>query len=73
MWTRQRTLIGGQTAPDDWTVLRDGRAVGRVMQVFSPVNENRAAWAWFAWCHPASDGRCNTLGEALEQVRQAVG
>jgi hypothetical protein len=38
------TLIGGQTAPDDLTVMCDGVMVGRLMKV--PKSFGRSTWDW---------------------------
>lgn len=72
MWTRRRTVIGGQTAPDDWNVLCHGRKCGRVMRVTLTNSDTPAAWQWSAWCYPTANGRCDTMEAALECVRQAV-
>ncbi len=72
MWTRKPCVIGGQAAPDDWLVLWCGQDCGRVHLTYSPINAQRAVWAWTAWCDPAADGRCDTLAEGCDLVRRSV-
>lgn len=70
MWTRRPTLIGGQTAPDDVTVLRHAQAVGRVTR--SVAIRGAAPYAWMTWTYPADSGRAQSLDEALDQLRAAI-
>lgn len=70
MWTRRPTLIGGQTAPDDVTVLRHDQAVGRVTR--SVAIQGAAPYAWMTWTYPADNGRAQSLDDALDQLRAAI-
>ena len=72
MWTRKKTLIGGQTADNDWIVRWRGRDCGRVMRVHSPGSETKLTWSWSAWSYPSGYGRCDTLAEGLDHVRCTV-
>jgi len=69
MWTRRLTIIGGRTEPDDYTILRNGQAVGRVHR--SPATGVQA-FAWFTWTRPAARGYADTLEDALHMVREAI-
>lgn len=71
MWTRKATVIGGEVLSDDWTVRLDGQDVGRVRLDPHPYND-AAKWMWASWKLPASQGRADTMEEALEAVRGAV-
>lgn len=70
MWTRRPTLIGGQTAPDDFTVLRRDQPVGRVTRAVAIPGAT--PFAWMTWTYPADNGRAQTLDEALDQLRCAI-
>lgn len=70
MWTRKRTVIGGQTAPDDWAVFRRGQAVGRVYRGNHPHID--AQWRWATRTYPCDSGRALTLDQALDQMRAAI-
>lgn len=72
MWTRKRTLIGGRSAPEDWTVFCGKQACGRVQVIHSPATASRMIWAWSAWCYPAANGSCTNLEEGCALVREAV-
>lgn len=72
MWTRKLTLIGGKTALDDWLILCQGEACGRVYLTLSPVTAQRTIWAWAAWSYPGGNGRCDTLDEACDLVRAKI-
>ena len=69
-WSRRPTLIGGRTAPDDWSVLRDGVAVGRVHP--RPYMVDGPKLTWSTWTLPSQSGSAETLEDALEAIRQAV-
>ena len=71
-FTLKRTLIGGQTSPDDWSVLLSGQAVGRI----HPVIGNPTAvdqWQWFVTLPLASPGHGSapTTDEAKTRWREA--
>lgn len=70
MWTRKLTVIGGQTREDDWIVLRHRQIVGRLHP--APSMPHVQPWQWFVFTYPGANGRCDTMDEALEAIRQAV-
>lgn len=70
-WTRRPTIIGGQVAPDDWIVLRDGVALGRVYR--RPYIPGTPAFWWGSWTHPPQQGHVETMDAALEMCRRAIG
>lgn len=70
IWTRRRTVIGGQVCPDDWTVRLDGRDVGRVLLGYG--SRGGREWIWASWGRTPENGRVETLEEALECVRRSV-
>jgi hypothetical protein len=72
MWTRKPTLIGGKTAPDDWLVLCQGQACGRVYLTHSAVSEARTRMEWSALSYPGGHGPCETLEEGCHQVRDRI-
>ncbi|MBR0712723.1 hypothetical protein [Bradyrhizobium liaoningense] len=43
MLTLRPCRIGGQTAPDDYSILDDGELIGRIRKATERV---RAAWVW---------------------------
>ena len=67
-WTRKRTWPDDDDAPDDWTVLRDGLVVGRVLWDRS---QNRSEkWLWAVLTLPTHQGHTETMEEGLEKVRR---
>lgn len=70
-WTRTPTVIAGQTRPDDWIILRDGVALGRVYR--SPPMAGVPPFWWGSWTHPPQQGHVETLDEAFEACRRAIG
>ncbi|GEM_PF-1589789 len=70
MWTKRRTLFDGGTAPEDWTVYRNGQPVGRVCRVHphSPVSLIR----WAAWVDPCGNGIVEDHGAALDALRRCI-
>lgn len=71
-WTRKKTRIGNQTAPNDWTIYANGFPCGRVHPVPSPLVNMRDIWFWSCWCNPSASGRTDSFEQALEQIRVAV-
>jgi hypothetical protein len=67
MWTHRATVIGGQTAPGDRQVLRDGVPVGRVY--FGSNYIPPMQWRWFCG---SQHGSAETMADALECVRRAA-
>ena len=70
-WTRRPTVINGQAAPNDWIILRDGVALGRVYQ--APYIPGTPAFWWGSWTHPPQQGRVETMAAALQACRTAIG
>ncbi len=70
MWTRRMTMIGGQTAPDDWTILRRGQVVGRVHRGRLVNGAIRIHWS--TMLYPCDRGWCDTVEGAQEQLRAAI-
>lgn len=64
MWNHRATVIGGQTAQGDRTVLRDGVNVGRVYFAENYVPPTQ--WRWFCG---SAHGVAETMEAALEAVR----
>lgn len=62
-------MIGGFSALDDWTVLRDRREVGRVF-LRRPIGAEEY-WQWHANEFYAM-GHAATLEEGLECLRSAI-
>jgi hypothetical protein len=60
--TLRKTVIGGETAEGDFTVIHDGRQIGRIRGTFDHV-ANTPMWSWnitvplpmAAWCHGSAD------------------
>lgn len=71
MWTRKRTVIGGQVCPDDWVVYRDCRYVGRVYRTII-TNPRRDVWSWSKTYGYGRQGYSETLEEALEALRETI-
>ena len=69
-WTRRRTYIGGDFAPDDWTTKLDGQDVGRVY--LGHRGMVGGPWKWVTWVQPVAKGEAETLEEALSAVKEAV-
>lgn len=70
MWTRKRTVIGGQTKDGDWTILRHKQPVGRLLP--SPVIQGVQPWQWSTLTYPGAHGRADTMEQALEALRTAI-
>ena len=52
---------------------RDGKRVGRVMQVRLGMSAgSELVWRWSTWNYPATHGYAPTLESALARVRQGV-
>jgi hypothetical protein len=46
VFSLKRTVIGGQTSPDEWSVMLNGETVGRILpRVGNPPGTDR--WQWF--------------------------
>lgn len=71
MWTRKLTFP--DDAPDDWTILKDGKEVGRVYYSAPQASSGRDAWFWSVIVLPTASGWAATRDEALEGVRAWVG
>ena len=70
MWTRKRTIIGGEACKDDWQVLYAGKPVARAYLGWRS-NPTRQVWHWAvnASTLTGSQGMQDTLEEALEAIR----
>jgi len=71
-FTRRPCVIGGEVAPDDWSILFDGVLVGRVrMEANAPAwIDDR--WQWATILVPAQSGRSPSLGAALSAIKASV-
>lgn len=70
MWTRKLTVIGGQTAPNDWAILRNRQVVGRVYM--GALQHGELHWHWSTSVYPSDWGRTKTMEEALDRLRAAI-
>lgn len=70
-WSRRPSVISGHSAPDDWIILRDGVALGRVYR--PPFIPGVPVFWWGTWTHPPEQGRVETMDAALEACRRAIG
>lgn len=70
MWTRKRTVIGGKTAEDDWTILRNTQAVGRIHR--APDIPGLLPIQWSTFTYPGDRGRADTLDQGLTDLRTAI-
>jgi hypothetical protein len=70
MWTMRPCVIGGQTAPGDFVVLRRGQEVGRVVP--APHIPGTLPYDWSTWTYPADNGKANDIEDALSQLRTAI-
>jgi hypothetical protein len=73
-FTRRHCIIGGQSAPDDWSILRDGQLIGRVLlQDHMPVDApDRWRWSLFSPpAYPGASGLARSMEDALEAVKAA--
>ncbi len=70
MWTRRPCIIGGQTAPDDFTIYRHKQAVGRVCRAVALPGTR--PFHWMTWTHPCANGRAETFDQALHELREAI-
>ena len=70
MWTRRPTIIGGQTAAGDLTILRHDQEVGRVFP--STAIAGTSPYQWSTWTYPCDNGRADSLSDALHQLREAI-
>lgn len=70
MWTRKRTIIGGQACPDDWLILYAGIPVARTFLGWRS-NPTQEVWHWAVNAQhlTGSQGMRDTLEEALEAIR----
>lgn len=71
MWTRKRTVIGGQVCEDDWCIYWDGRSVGRVFKYYL-TNPLREVWSWSKLYGRQAGGYVATLEEGLETLRETI-
>jgi hypothetical protein len=69
-WTRRRTVLNGETIPDDWIVHLDGVPVGRIYFAIQLTAPRR--WWWGSWAQPCRSGTDETLDAALESLRTCV-
>jgi hypothetical protein len=68
------TIIGGETSPNDFTVIVEGRRVGRIRQAEERIGHN-PGWDWSinpplpipTWCVGSED----TLDQAKAAFREA--
>lgn len=70
MWTHKLTVIGGQTQEGDYTVLRAGQAVGRILP--TPFIAHSQGWEWATLTLPSDNGRADSQQDALDALRAAV-
>lgn len=70
MWTRRPTVIGGQTAPDDFVIQRGGQSVGRVCRAVALPGTR--PFHWMTWTYPSANGRSETFDQALHELREAI-
>lgn len=71
----RKTLIGGETAPDDWQVIWDGLPIGRILKQ-PGVPAGRPNWSWgVAFPHLPQQawqrGLCSDLEECKRRFRVA--
>lgn len=72
--TLRKTLIGGETAEGDFTVIHDGRQIVRIRGTFDHVS-NKPMWSWnitvplpmAAWSHGSAD----SMDAAKDAFREA--
>lgn len=70
----RRTIIGGETAPDDYAVIWDELAIGRIFKAVAVGGQD--AWSWSCFLsnvpQPSSHrGRASSLEAAKVQFRAA--
>lgn len=70
-WSRRPTVINGETAQDDYVIIRDGIALGRVHR--APFVQGAPAFTWASWTIPAQQGTADTLDNAAEACRAEIG
>lgn len=70
MWKRRLTVIGGQTAPGDWTVYRGRQCVGRIQPAIGAVD--LPAYEWSTGTDPGFRGRADTIEQAQVDLRAAI-
>jgi hypothetical protein len=70
----RRTVIGGQTAPDDWQVIWDGLPIGRILKQRGMPAGN-PNWSWSIILHRPQQswqrGICSDLEECKRRFRVA--
>lgn len=66
LWTRKRTF---EPEHEDWTVLRDGLVVGRVLWDVTQHPRRAAVWRWAVITVPSRTGYVETMAAALAQVK----
>jgi hypothetical protein len=62
-YTLRKTLIGGETKPNDYEVMHEGRSVGRIREAGERIG-HAPGWDWTitiplplpAWGHGSEDG-----------------
>lgn len=69
-WTRKLTFPDDRDGDKDWTVLRDGFVVGRVVWDRSQVG--RPHWRWSVITMPSRSGWAETMEAALAQVKASA-
>lgn len=72
--TLRKTLIGDETAPDDFVVIWDGIEIGRIFRQSGAPAHGGETWWWGITLHrpplPAPiEGKCRDLNEAKHQFR----
>jgi hypothetical protein len=70
MWTMRPCVIGRETAPGDYVVLRGRQAVGRVVP--APHIPGAKRYDWSTWTYPSDNGQADGLEDALAQLRAAI-
>jgi hypothetical protein len=74
MLTLRPTRIAGETAPDDWSVLCDGRVIGRMMRQIVGA-QSSTPWGWSITVPlptiPGSQGGAESLEGAKAAFRIA--
>lgn len=69
--TLRRTIIAGDTLPDDYVVIHDGRAIGRIRKATEREGAQRAIWDWMINIPIAIPPGCTGTAEDLPAAKDA--
>ncbi|MDB2369294.1 hypothetical protein N9V68_01760 [Octadecabacter sp.] len=70
-FSRRPCVIGGQTAPNDWSIFVNGKKIGRVL-FYNKGATGTHCWQWSVTTYPSKSGQTESLEQAPEQIKAVV-